>query len=498
MTTDTAPRTDRVVHRDRYDDSAWVDAVEANPDLVDVDTLLASVNPVAPAGFTDAFHTLHKGLPRLTDPDELAPRYRVNAEIIAALMGSPTWTATRQTTVGDTVMAGLAMADTGQQLLTLYRQMAPVQQAADAAQAAQDRYEEACSGDGDGAEPDDGLLDELRDRCVVGLRALETMVDAMGPVVEVGARGVAHEAAKATERCARAATGWGLAHSELSTMDPTRRLELVRRLTDPRTERIAEIIGRLDAEVTAQQSHNWDVGNGEIAGITLGNDLSRLLPAELLGLCHPALIPEFLDRYDNRRLMQTERRERPRLDRGGIVYVEDSSTTMRGDRSDWARALGVTLLRVAMRQHRAFRAIVFAGPDDPLQVFDFGDDASTCTIDQQLAYVELAMKGNTDFMRPLGRALEFIQAEHDATGRTNSDVVFATDGQAPVTDTWLDDWAEAKDKLGMRCYGIAIGHDTAKSIDLVSDYVTAITRFVDGTDIGSIFRAVTQPQEPTP
>lgn len=476
-TTDTAP--DRVVHADRYDLEAWVSAVETNPAIVETDTLLADVHPVASAGFADAYHTLHKGLPRLVDPDDVDPRYRVNVQIIEALMDTAGWAEARMSTVGDPVMAGVAMAAIGGQLLDLYRKLAPVQEAADRAQAALDAYR---------ADGGDDLADEA-DRASA---ELDAMLDAMAPVAVVGARAAADEASEFTARVVCAGTGWEVAADELATMDPAARLALVDRLTNERTERIAALVGRLHCEALAEQARNWDTGNGEIAGLTLGNDLTRLLPSELAGLCHPALLPDFLERYENRQLMQTERRIRPRLDRGGIVYVEDSSTSMRGAPSDWARALGITLLRIAVAQHRAFRAIVFSSPGR-MQVFDFGDDAATSTLDDRLSYAELLMGGRTDFMGPLGRALEFVTAEHDATGRTHSDVVFATDGHAPVTDLWLDDWHAAKDDLGMRCYGIAIGVEAqSSSITRVSDFVTSIDRFTDGTDLGAVFRNVTR------
>lgn len=473
------------IERDHYDERAWVTAVETNPALVEVGGLLDAVNPAGSAALADAFHTLHKGIPRLAE--QVDPAHRINLEVMRRLMASPVWAHARQTTVGDLTASTFAVEAIGRHLVDLYRKLAPVADAADRLAAARSEAGEA------GIEPGDGN-DGAEDAVGAAEAALDAAVDAMGPVFDVGVAAIAGDADEASERSVRAVAGWLGDAGETATMDPARRLDLVRRLTTQRVEDIAKLIGRMDAEVRAQQAANWEAGSDEISGIEVGNDLNRVLPSELLGLCHPALVPDFLDRYDQRRLMQIQRRSRPRLDRGGIVYVEDSSTTMRGDRTNWARALGFTLLRIATRDHRAFRAIVFAGPDDPIVEFDFGDDAATAPFETHLSYLEFTMTGATDFMRPLNRALDYVTAEHTATGRTHSDVVFATDGQAPIDDGWLDTWNAAKTELGLRCYGVAIGPATARSIDLVSDYVTSVSKFTDGTDIGAIFRDVTQPQ----
>lgn len=490
------------VERDRWDVEDWTDTRAAIRPLRKLEERLEEVSYAAPTVVADVHQLLARPAPRLVDPSDLRPGFRVNREVVGKLEDSDALRQLRQHTVGDAFAAGLATSQMEGSLTELYQELAPVQEAADEADKAADEYDDAC--DDAGVEPGspeaqaNDALEQLAQAAEAAADALDAALGDMGPVIERRVREAAEAAAEDAETTNAAASGWGLDPGELSSLDPATRLALTERLTTPRMLRLAELFGRLRSEMWAQTSRRWDQGPDEIADVTLGDDLNLLLSSELLGLCEPELEIDFLDRYDRKQLLQYELRTRAKEAKGSVIYVRDSSDSMfnPSDAPDlFAAALGLVLLDVARQQRRGFRAVVF-GSVGQTRSFDFGDDASQASLTERLAFAEFTFtRAGTAFEGPLDVAAEFLADEFERTGKTTGDIVFATDGTAKVQPEWLDAWDAKREALGFRCYGLTIGMDSYGSIEAVSDFVTPVYRLLDGGDIGDVFNAVTKTKE---
>lgn len=97
----------------------------------------------------------------------------------------------------------------------------------------------------------------------------------------------------------------------------------------------------------------------EIHTVGIGNDLSRVLPAELVQLRHPLMKGEFKPRFIEGKLMQYELKGTEKQGKGPIIVCCDNSGSMSGDREVWSKAVALALLEVATMQKRAFVCIHF-------------------------------------------------------------------------------------------------------------------------------------------
>ncbi|MEW5936069.1 MAG: VWA domain-containing protein, partial [Bacillota bacterium] len=203
---------------------------------------------------------------------------------------------------------------------------------------------------------------------------------------------------------------------------------------------------------------------------TQGSDLSRVLPSELARLTVPGLRPCFLRDFLEGKLLQYELKGREREGRGPLVVCLDSSGSMAEGRRPytkevWAKAVLLALFWIAARQRRAF-ACVYFGSRSEIKVFEFPDPRSARPAD----VAEMAaffFGGGTDFEAPLRKAQELLEKSEYRKG----DVVFVTDGQAEVSDSFLQEFRAAKARKGFAVWTV-----------LVDVYTSAVERFSDGVE----------------
>lgn len=479
----------RVIQTDRYDETDWELTQRDMPKLEAAGEQLGQVNWTGPAVLADVFASLHKATPRLHDDETVARTHRVNRKVMAELMDDSSWRDLRTYTVGDPFGAGLAVATMTEQLRGLYERLAPAQDAADAAEAAQQALDEAeQAGAGDGLDDEaQASLERLRAEAQAAADRADQVADEAAPSIGRAVRLAAGEAAADAKDQAEAAAGWGIGPGDLAHVDPAERLRLAAQLNSPRFRRIAELVGRMRNLSFGDTSTRFDPGPDEIHDVVLGDDLARIVPSELVYLLDDNLEDLFWQRFAEQQLLTYELRSTRREAKGSIIYVEDNSGSMEGDRELWARATGLALLDIAIRQGRRFVAIVFSGAGS-MRVFDF--DPATRDTALMLDYAGTVIYGGTDFAGPLDRALSVLDVDA-ASGRCDGDIVFATDGEAGVSGEWLAGWHAARKRLGFTCYGLNIGGDAGATLSTICDgRVADVHRLVDGDDARDIFRSI--------
>lgn len=472
-----------------WDADDWSGCQATFPKLADLELDLHGVASLGPWLLGDAFHSLHKATPQLRT--DTHPRAALNRQIAESLLDGQL-DGLRKHTVGSPMMSSVALIQIGDTLRQLLVDAQRVQEAADEADAAANAHQDAQDDNaareaaGDGPDPDVDL-DALAAAADRTARALANETAAMGPVVASAVAAGIEAATDAVEKLSAAADGWGVGdEGESGTDDPAARLALLERLADDQMADLAKMVGRLRFDASARVGTRWDTGPGEITTVVPGNNLSRMTAGELANLAVPELRYVFFDRYLRRQLLCLHMEEPQREAAGSIIYLEDASSTMDGQRSRWARAVGYRLLETAVEQRRGFRAIVFAGVGK-FKVFDFGDDAATSTVDERLAYAEFTMTGETDFQGPLTSALTFIEDEHDRLGRSHADIVLATDGIADIDDDFQELFDARKAEHGFRCYGIMIQHPVTAVMTKLCDKITSEDRLEDGANIAELF-----------
>lgn len=116
---------------------------------------------------------------------------------------------------------------------------------------------------------------------------------------------------------------WGVQPGALDRMSFDERAQLAARLRGGRLGRFAELIGRFRQMAAGEQARRVEHAPGELVGITLGDDVSRVVPSELVQLAVPALRPVFATRLAESRLMVYDSRGTTEAGQGAIVACDE-------------------------------------------------------------------------------------------------------------------------------------------------------------------------------
>jgi uncharacterized protein with von Willebrand factor type A (vWA) domain len=252
------------------------------------------------------------------------------------------------------------------------------------------------------------------------------------------------------------------------------KLDLAEKLfKNEKIRRLSLMVGSLKEELFSSRRKIWSIRGNEVYDISLGNDIGRIIPSELVALRHRSLRKEFLKRLIERRLLQYNLKEEK--GRGPLIVSVDGSSSMEGDKEMWAKAVCLSLLEIARRQRRKFVVIVFSSKGAPLKVFGSGVKENWRMNEKDI--IELAEYfpgGGTDFEDPLNKALEYLQESRLKRG----DILFITDGECDITDEWLKTFLDKKIKLDFQVFSILIdltGRETVESLKKFSDKITTIS-----------------------
>ncbi|MGW5694347.1 amidase family protein [Streptomyces asiaticus] len=329
---------------------------------------------------------------------------------------------------------------------------------------------------------------------------VEQALAAAAPGIRAAARNAASEAAEDAREEAALMRAWGVAPGELERMPFDERARLAERLRTGRLARWAELIGRFRQMAAGERARKMENATGELVGVTLGDDLSRVIPSELAGLGLPELRAVFAARYAAGELMLYDAQGEQTTGQGAIVACVDTSHSMYAagpggvTREAWSKACALALLDQARHAGRDFVGILFSAADK-LQVFRFPADAPRpAGIDPVLDFAETFLGGGTSYQAPLTAAAGLLEEEFDAAARARGDIVMITDDECGVTEEWMRGWKEAKHRLGFRVFGVAIGApratETGSVLEALCDNLRSIEDLTDVHAAADLFRVI--------
>ncbi len=257
------------------------------------------------------------------------------------------------------------------------------------------------------------------------------------------------------------------------------RLELGKRLArNRRLGELARLVGRLKQEARALRRRTLDRGVAETYDVERGGDIGRLVPSELVALTHPALARDFRRRLLEGELLQYRLRDDEQKGKGPMVVCIDVSSSMEGEKELWAKAVSLTLMDIARRQRRLFRAVLFASGAETLKVLDLNRARRyQPELPKVLEMAEYFPGGGTDFQAPLDAAVALIEERK----LKRADIVIITDGESSVAPEWLADLRRRKDNLQFSIYAVLVdlGSSATSTLAQFSDRVTSVTRLSD-------------------
>ncbi|ESU46073.1 hypothetical protein P376_5950 [Streptomyces sp. HCCB10043] len=291
---------------------------------------------------------------------------------------------------------------------------------------------------------------------------------------------------------------WGVGPGELERMPFDRRARLAERLRAGRLAEWAELIGRFRQMADGERARKVENAPGELVGVTLGDDLSRLIPSELAHLGLPATRAVFAARYAAGELMLYDSRGEQSTGRGAVIACVDTSHSMYAagpggvTREAWSKACALALLDQARHTDREFVGILFSAADK-VRVFRF-PAGRPAGIDQVVDFAETFLGGGTSYQTPLTAARELLEEEFDEAAAVRGDIVMITDDECGVTEEWMRGWKDARRRLGFRVFGLAVGApraaDAGSVLDALCDNLRSIEDLADVHAAADLFRLI--------
>jgi len=334
-------------------------------------------------------------------------------------------------------------------------------------------------------------IDKAKEGCDKLSEELKDALNGKRPGIASDLKGAMQKANDEQETMNSMAESWGLEPGQLHRLPANERIDLAKRLNNPKFKRIAELFGPMKRLAFTEQRRKVNYAPEEIYDIELGDNLSRILPQELAKLGNPEQEMMFFKDFYERHVPQYKMRGYEKVAKGGIIYCHDGSGSMGGDREMWAKAVGLCLLHIAKKQKRPFVAIQFGSPHQ-IRIDDFRDTEGI-TPEQVIDFAEFFFGGGTDFQTPLIAAVDILKAEAEKNGgATKSDIVFATDGMCGITDQWFDQFKADQKKLNFRCWGINIGGNTTDEpmAKICDGLVASISSITNGENMREIFGGI--------
>ena len=394
------------VHRDAYDAAAFESLRREEPRLRECSRRGATSLRSFPALLGDIFCLLFKLRPTLVERSLVRPAFQVNRYLVARLWAEGELSGLRDGTALDERASAAATASVGERLL---RELA-----------AHDLAEE-------------NLLFELE-------QSLEEGGGERATAAPVRRKAVAGSQARA----AGEADGAGRMRLDY---DLQQRLDLAEALKDRSSfERLCELARALARRLSVDDPTGAQPT--EVYDVSLGAELARLLPSELLALRAPGRRREFLRRMLARQLLTYQITGRPHST--PMVILVDASHSMAGEKDLAAKALAIALAEVAAERGQAVHVVLFGHRNAPRWQLDLRGRRPTRREIAELA--ETFFGGGTDFETPLAAAFELIA--HTPAGE--GQVVLVSDGLCQVDAGWLAEAQALRARRGIRALGVLV------------------------------------------
>ncbi|MFJ3365794.1 VWA domain-containing protein [Streptomyces anthocyanicus] len=470
----------------------------------------------------DVYLCAYKVAPQVRDRQEMDSSRLVNHQVITSMITSPEFEELHRDTAGDphaAAMAVLAQADALCRILEQSRRASEEAQrataAAKAAEEAARTVAEAFQRAAEAAGDDDAVptgeanavgqaisqAEEAEQEAQYAAERAHQALATVAPATRTAMRSALAQAAAAAQAEQTLMRSWGVEPGQLERMSFEERTALAERLGNGRLGRFVELIGRFRQMAFGERARKVEHAPGELVGITLGDDLSRVIPSEIAQLGTPALRAVFVARFAEARLMLYDSRGEAPAGQGAIIVCVDCSysmaTPMNGSAAGitaeaWAKACALALLDQARQAKRDFVGILFSSREQ-VSVHSF-PASRPAPIGQVIDFAEDFFGGGTDFEAPLSTAVDVLQAEFNEEGRPRGDIVFITDGECDVSEEWMHRWHAARHQLGYRTFGIAVGQSSATApgsvLDSLCDNLRNLQDLTDPRAVADLFRLI--------
>lgn len=486
-----------VILHDDYDARAYSETLDMYPRLRSTVESTSARLPTAPALIEDMFYSLYRPVPTLRSPEELAPSATINRSIIEEMMNTTQWESVRRAgTVGDQFYAALATATVAGSVLTALDQkiLKRLRELSEAEAEAERLFERAetledlardAEGDRaqtlyDQAKAARAEAEHYQQEAETVAQNLEEDAEKIEDATRIAARDALERAEgdiEATDTAVKTFTGgYGTGASDgAATMTLKEKMALAGKIgKSERLKQIAELCGRMTRIALQVQRSKIKHPPDEIIGISIGDDIAKMLPAELAQLADPVLEDFFFKKYAEKRLMQLDMIGSEKQGRGPVIAALDSSGSMTGTlgsqftKEAWSKAVMLALLAIARKQKRDFAVLHFSHAGQ-MKAYQFA--RGEAKPNELLATTEWFYNGGTEYGTWMAAALKLVETSKF----DRADVICISDGEVYIDQQLESDWNRRRKARGMRCYSVLIGDQSgASTLARISDAIATI------------------------
>ena len=490
---DTLYNDPQAIRHDRFDSRKFESIREQAEELQTVSQERYETDPSWPNLIKDTYLALWKATPELVGEHEMLRSHLLNHTVMEKVLDTKQYNELRTWTELDDWAAAMGTLSMVLRLSQYFDEQKDLKERQDRLQQQEmDMLEamQAMEQSGE-ASPEDveQFLDDMEERLSTyaeGVDEFENSLQANQSSIRHAAQRGMEEAQEEAEDTAGMVQGFGTDPGQWTKLDPQTRMRLASRLRANKTlHEIAKMIGRMKRLAVGQWSQRVIHGTDEVYDVTRGNNLEVIVPSELVYLADPDLEDIFWARYATHGLLERKLRGAEKTAQGAIIALLDNSGSMFGEREVWGKAVCLSLLEIAKREHRDFYGIHFGSAYDQMKEWHF--PKGEVDLADVMDYAEFFIGGGTDFEEPLSRATEVLEAQFNSEGSQKGDIVLITDGECSISEEWLTRYLNAKEQLAFRTYGVMINGRGAKeawpALDAVSDTAWNVSDIATGGDI---------------
>lgn len=290
--------------------------------------------------------------------------------------------------------------------------------------------------------------------------------------------------------------GWGFEPGELSNLNSNFIHLLKLYENDKKLKKIIDKIGRtkekeekrmqkVEETLTENKMILNERGKEYVHGITLGNDIMRVLPAELGYLSSVDTEDIFYLKYVEKKLLcyelagnETEEKERKvekekeekekKEEKGAIVAMLDTSGSMWSELKK-SRAILLQAFKIAKKDKRDMKVLLFGSYG---QIKEYTVDTNY-NVNKFINFISQGFNGGTDFETPFNRAIDIVTQQ---SKYTFADIFMITDGECSISENLKMKIKNAQKKMNLKVYTVIFGENSfssygfRNSVDNITSY----------------------------
>ena len=267
---------------------------------------------------------------------------------------------------------------------------------------------------------------------------------------------------------------WGLDDGKLNPTSYDEKIAVASKLrTFKKIKKLSEMVGRFRASASNLQKKKTKEEGQEMYGVQLGNEIHKVLPSEKLFLANEKTKKSFYKKYYQKELLSYKYKNSKVSSKGPIICCIDTSTSMEGDHEVWSKSVAMALLDIAYKQKREFVAILFS-----YRVGDVIEFNKNKVEPSKIYNLATSFYGSgTNFIEPLTESIKLI----NKAKYKYADIVFITDGEAPLDDEFIDYFNQQKEDKQFRMITVNVSDRIEKALDRINDTQMLLKDLTDET-----------------